>query len=133
MSTSLRIILALLLLGHGVAHLPGFLVAWRLREFPTLPYVTTALGGTLDVGTLGTRVIGGLWLVVGLTIVAAGLTLLVRTGRAPGFLWPALAASAILCVLGWPAARLGLVANLLIAALLFGTATMGGPSTDGPP
>jgi hypothetical protein len=82
---------------------------------------------------VGTRVIGGLWLVVGLAIVAAGLTLFLRTGRAPAFLWPALATSAILCVLGWPAARLGLVANLLIAALLFGTATMGGSASAGPP
>lgn len=32
----MRFALALLFLAHGVAHLPGFLVAWRLRVLPEL-------------------------------------------------------------------------------------------------
>jgi hypothetical protein len=34
----MRIVLAALLLAHGVAHLPGFLVSWQLRSFPEMPY-----------------------------------------------------------------------------------------------
>ena len=33
----MRLILSFLLLAHGVAHLPGFLVAWNLASFPDLP------------------------------------------------------------------------------------------------
>jgi hypothetical protein len=48
----MRIVLALLLLAHGVAHLPGFLVSWQLRSFPEMPYRTAFLGGSVDVGEL---------------------------------------------------------------------------------
>ena len=69
MSTMLRWALALLLVGHGLAHLPGFLVAWRLRELPMLPYTTTILGGHFDVGALGARLLGLGWLLAGLLCV----------------------------------------------------------------
>jgi hypothetical protein len=34
---TVRTVLAALLVVHGVAHVPGFLVSWQLRSFPELP------------------------------------------------------------------------------------------------
>lgn len=58
--------------GHGVAHLHGFLVSWRLRSFHELPYRTAIFGNTADVGSLGMRVIGVGWLLGGVALVALG-------------------------------------------------------------
>ena len=51
----MRYLLAVLLLVHGVAHLPGFLVAFRLASFPELPYRTTFFGTLEDVDALTDR------------------------------------------------------------------------------
>lgn len=58
----MRMALALFLLVHGTAHLPGFTLAWRLTSNPDMPYTTTLLGGLVDVGEAGIRVVGVLWL-----------------------------------------------------------------------
>jgi hypothetical protein len=74
-SDLLRIWLAILLLVHGVAHLPAFLVPWRLAVLPDLPYRTTLLRGTLNVGPSGIRLVGVLWLIGALGFGAAALLL----------------------------------------------------------
>jgi hypothetical protein len=45
--------LAFLLLAHGVAHVPGFLVNWQIASFPDLNYRTTIFGTSVDVGPEG--------------------------------------------------------------------------------
>ena len=118
MSWVARLVLPMLLVGHGVAHLPGFLVAWQLREFPGLPYTTTVARGAIEIGPAGTRVLGVLWLGTGLACLVAAGGILAPVPWSSQLTWAVLAVSTLLCVLGWPAARLGLVANSLIAALL---------------
>ena len=114
----MRIILAVLLLAHGIAHLPGFLVSWRLRSFPEMPYRTTVLGGAVDIGDGGAKAIGVAWLVLSvLFVVAAAATLMRATWWQP-FVYTALGLSTALCVLGWPDARLGLVANAVVLILV---------------
>lgn len=121
----MRILLALLLLGHGVAHLPGFLVAWRLRAFPELPYHTTVLGGALDVGGGGMRVLGGVWLLLSVLLVLSAVGVVLRWGGTLTAIPWILAASLALCVLGWPEARLGILANLVLLGLVLVSARMG--------
>ncbi len=65
----MRYALALLLLGHGIAHLPGFLVGWQLASFPELPFRTTVLAHTVDVGVVGARLVGAGWMIVSLMFV----------------------------------------------------------------
>jgi len=48
----MRIALSILLLLHGIAHLPGFLVSWRLMKAETVSYGTTIVGGALDAALL---------------------------------------------------------------------------------
>lgn len=115
----MRLVLTLLLIAHGVAHLPGFLVAWGLASFPELPYRTTVFG-TVDVGTLGARTLGVGWLVMGLLFVALGAAVALRIELPMALLPLALGVSAALCVAAWPDARFGFAANTVIAAALVG-------------
>jgi CHASE2 domain-containing sensor protein len=101
-----------------MAHLPGFAVAWRLTTSNEMPYKTTLLGGRVDVGDAGMRVMGLLWLAGALGFVIAA----VMTWRAtPG--WPTLTllvtlVSLVLSVLAWPDSRIGVAVNVAIVALL---------------
>ncbi len=113
-----RKILAAALVGHGLVHWLGFAVPWKLVSLPEMPYATTLLAGTLEVGALGVRGVGLLWLLAGLSFMAAGLGALAGKGWWVGLtLWTALL-SLLLCVLGWPAARFGLLIDLAILTML---------------
>jgi hypothetical protein len=113
----MRLILSLLLLAHGVAHLPGFLVTWGLASFPDLPYRTTVFG-TLDVGGAGVRVVGLGWLVSAVVFIALAAVVALRVDVPLVVLPAALGFSALLCVAGWPEARYGFITNAAIAAIL---------------
>lgn len=58
----MRIALAVRMALHGVAHAPGFVGSWRLAALEGMPYHTTLLGGAIDVGDAGMRVVGLAWL-----------------------------------------------------------------------
>lgn len=119
LSTVLRVGFALLLAAHGVAHLPGFVSAWRLAPIAELPYHTDVLAGHLHVGDGGMRAIGALWLLAALAFLAASLgTLLRQAWWEPVALVTALA-SLLLCALEWPAARFGVPVNVAVLAVLF--------------
>jgi hypothetical protein len=114
----MRIVLAILMAGHGIAHLPGFLVSWQLRSFPDMAYRTTIFGASLDVGEVGTRLIGAVWLAAGVSfIVLAGATLTRAAWWRP-IAYVLIVLSTVLCLVGWPDARLGLVANAVILLLI---------------
>jgi hypothetical protein len=113
----MRLILSFLLLAHGVAHLPGFLVAWNLASFPDLPYRTTVFG-TVDVGIPGARLFGVGWLLSAVVFIALAATVALRSDVPLVVLPLALGFSAVLCVAAWPEARFGFVANSLIAAMI---------------
>ena len=115
-----RMALAGLMAAHGFAHLVGFLVPWKFLEAQEMPYSTTLLAGRLDVGDAGIRVVGLMWLgLAGAFFMAAGVTWLDRAS------WPEVAMSAsaislVLCILGLPAARIGVPVNLVLLAALLG-------------
>jgi hypothetical protein len=114
-----RYVFAALLLVHGFAHLVGFVVPWKLGKLEEMPYKTTLLGGRWDVGDAGIRGMGVLWLLVGLTLFVLGGTLALTGLLVEEQLMAFCFASSILCILGWPDSRLGLVANGVIVALYF--------------
>jgi hypothetical protein len=83
-----------------------------------MPYRTAILGGSVDVGDRGIKGIGVVWLVLSvLFVVAAGVTLMRSTWWQP-FVYIAVGLSTALCVVGWPDAGLGLVANAVIVLIL---------------
>lgn len=115
----MRIVLSLLLFAHAIAHLPGFLVSWQLiASKPDLPYRTTILGGRIDVGTAGMRVIGVLWLLAGFTVALAAIYLFRNTDRAWATAWAAVGFSAVMTIVGWPDSRTGAVLNAVAIAFL---------------
>lgn len=117
----MRYVLALLLLGHGIAHLPGFLVGWQLASFPELPFRTTVVASQIDVGLVGARIVGTSWLIVSFMFVVLAVAVAFRPTGWPPALPAVLALSTLLCVLGWPEARIGLAMNAVLAAGLTAT------------
>ena len=116
--TVMRFALALILIVHGVAHLVGFVVPWRLAKLDEAPYKTTLLGGRLDVGDAGIRFNGVLWLLAGLGFVVSGAALMLVAPWWPHFTTIAAAGSLVLAVAGWPDSRIGVPIDLLILAYL---------------
>ena len=115
---------------HGTVHLLGFVIPWKIATLEDAPYKTTLLAGKLDVGDVGIRIVGALWLAVAIAFVASGIGVLTVQPW-----WRAVAVvgagvSLGLCVLSWPDAPFGVVLNLVILALLLSgtelTASPGG-------
>jgi hypothetical protein len=115
---AVRYAVALVLAAHGIAHLPGFAVAWRLMSSPELPYSTLLLMGRLDVGDAGMRVVGILWLALALTFIALGVTLWMRPSLPAMTALAVTAMSLALSLLQWPAARIGVAVNVLLLVVL---------------
>jgi hypothetical protein len=111
-------LLALLMAAHGFAHLVGFVVAWQIRSFPETPFRTTILNGSVDVGFWGARVVGLFWLLAAVVFVFAASGVVLRQTWWPVVTTVIITASLMLCVVGWPEARIGVYVNLVIAALL---------------
>jgi hypothetical protein len=114
----MKIAFSVLLLIHAFAHLVGFVVPWGLVQLEDMPYRTTLLAGRLDVGHGGIRAMGILWLLSAIAFVGSAATLLVETEWWSQLLFWAVVFSFVLCLLGWPDSRFGLVINLLVLVLL---------------
>ena len=115
----MQYVVAFLLVLHGIAHLVGFLVSWRLANLEEMPYATKLLAGRWDVGDYGIRVVGVLWLLAALCFVASGIAAgMAYPGWLP-FVMITTVYSLVLCLLGWPEAKIGIYVNLAILCLGF--------------
>jgi hypothetical protein len=114
----MRYMLAFFLLAHGVAHLVGFVSSWKLATLAELPYKTTVLSGRVDVGDAGIRVMGVLWLLAALAFLVAAIAVATDAGWAVRFTLAGVIASLMLCLVGWPDARVGVAVNVGLVMLL---------------
>jgi hypothetical protein len=103
---------------HGLAHLVGFLGAFRLSA--KAPYPSSVLAGTLPVGEGAARALGTLWLLGALAFVAAAVGVAARSPWWPTLTVAASSFSLLLCIVAWPEARIGVFANVAILMLLVG-------------
>ena len=114
----LRRLFAVLLVIHGLIHLIGFVVPWRLAELEGFPYTTTAFWDRLELGTTGAQLLGVAWLAIALAFVVAGL----GTWTSRSWAMPLTAGAALLslpvCLLGSPAAILGVVVDVAILSVV---------------
>ena len=114
----MRFVLAFLLVAHGIAHLVGFVSSWKVATLAEVPYKTTVFSGHLDVGDAGIRVMGLLWLLAALAFLITAVGVATETGWAVRFTLVAVIASLLLCVAGWPDARIGVAVNVGLLLLL---------------
>lgn len=114
----MRFALAALVAAHGIAHMVGFVASWRLAVLPELPYKTTIFGGRIDVDDAGIRVIGLFWLAATVAFSVAAFAIAAQWPNAMRLTGFAIAGSTLLCLVGWPDARMGLWLNLVLALLV---------------
>jgi hypothetical protein len=102
---------------HGIIHLIGFVVPWKLATFEGFPYATTALNGQVELGADGARILGLAWLVCAVGFVACSYAVWRRSRWAVPLTIVVAAASLVVCVLGLPAAVAGIPIDLGILAV----------------
>ena len=110
-------VVAIILLVHGLCHLPGFVAPWRLSS--KFPYRTTALAGHLDIGRVGARVVGVLWLSL-----VIDFALVAWAAYAGAAWWPlgalmAASGSLLLCLVDWPETSIGAAIDVALIVVIF--------------
>ena len=107
---------AVLLALHGVIHLIGFVSPWRIATLEGFAYRTSVLNGALDVGDVGVRVIGLVWLGLTLGFLAAGYGVWRGKPWAVGLTGVLAIVSLIVCVVGLPETAAGVAIDVAILA-----------------
>jgi hypothetical protein len=120
----MRVLLALLLVVHGAAHLVGFVVPWRLMTSADFLQVSATLGELTADGPIGARIVGVVWLLLALTFFVLAAGLLLHVQGIEQWTLGAVAVSTLLCVLDWPDARFGIAANVAVLLLLVALAPL---------
>ncbi|MGE5926622.1 MAG: ABC transporter permease [Gemmatimonadota bacterium] len=110
----MRIALAVFLALHGFAHFVGFAGSFGLAE--SIPYKTTILGGTVDLGDMGIRAFGALWLLAGGAFLVASAAAMTNQEWWLKALLAAATFSLVLSLMALPEARIGVLLDVLILA-----------------
>ena len=114
----MHIIFGIFLIAHGIAHLVGFVTYWKIASFEEMPYKTTLLADRMDIGDVGIRIVGVLWLLTGLAFAVLGVGVIaLQPWWYPLVLYLVLF-SLVMCILGWPDARFGVLINVILLVLL---------------
>jgi hypothetical protein len=121
----MQYVIAIILLIHGIAHLVGFVVPWRIAKLEEAPYKTTLMGGRLDVGDAGIRIVGVVWLLIALAFFVSGTALLFLSGWWWSYTLVVAAISLVLCVLGLPDSKFGIPINVVILGYLLAGKSLG--------
>jgi hypothetical protein len=117
----MRIVLAIAMALHGVAHLVGFAESWQLAATSPAPFKTTVLGGRVDLGLVGIRAGGVLWLLAAVMFCVVAVATVVNTDWWASTALATAVASIVLSAIWWPEARVGIAVNaVLITVLLAG-------------
>lgn len=106
------------LIAHGIAHLLGFMVPWRIINSKEMPYRTTLLSGKADVGNAGIRIFGLLWLTVAIAFITIGAGAILKTAWWLNLLPGITMFSLLLSILSWPESKIGVLINIIILTAL---------------
>ncbi len=112
-----RYALAAAIAAHGVIHLIGFVVPWQLAAIAGFPYRTTVLDATADLGTVGARVVGIVWLACAIGFIAAAVGIARRSSWALPLTATLAAVSLAICIIGGPETAAGIVVNAAILSV----------------
>lgn len=123
-----RALAAIGLAAHGLIHLIGFVVPWRLAELEGFAYRETVLGGAIVVGEMGVRLLGIAWFLIAVGFIVAAVGVWRASSWALGLTGGVAVASLVVCVLGLPESPAGVVIDLAIMAAVGWIALRGGES-----
>jgi len=123
-----RILVAVVLAGHGLIHLMGVVSLWRLATIEQVPYGTTILSGAIDIGDGGVRIVGLVWALAAALFVVSAWTVWRGSRSALGIVTVSAVVSLIVCIVGLPGSEVGVLVNVVILAAVV-VRTRIGPST----
>ncbi|MFT3928561.1 MAG: hypothetical protein QM778_38890 [Myxococcales bacterium] len=109
-------LIPVLLLLHGVAHLVGFVGAFRW--VPQIVQQSSVLSGRVSIGEGTSKIFGVLWLLCAVAFVVAAGGAAVRSGWWQALTFYTAPLSLLLSLTFWPEARLGVPINLLIIGMM---------------
>jgi hypothetical protein len=103
---------------HGLVHLVGFTVPWRLGGPRSLEYSTQILNHSVEVGDTAVKLIGLVWLAAAIAFVAVAVLLWRGHPLARRAAMALLLVSLVLCVAAFPGAIVGLAIDVVSLGLL---------------
>ncbi len=103
---------------HGAVHAIGFTVAWQMGGPRGVEYSTALLNGNVEIGDMGTRVFGLIWLATAAALLVTAALLWRRSPLGRSLALTLLLVSLGLCVLGLPESVMGLVIDVALLGLL---------------
>jgi hypothetical protein len=115
----LRVLTSIFFILHGLVHLLWLGSYWKLMEVDGIPYTTRVLAGRINVGDTGIRIVGILWAIATLAWVIAGLGLVFTASWWQAMTIGAALFSSVMCVLGLPVAKFGLLINIATLTVVF--------------
>jgi hypothetical protein len=113
-----NVAVAIILLVHGIAHLPGCVGRWRPKE--NFPYQTTILGGRIEVGRVGGLVVGGLWLLLAIYFALVAWAAFTGASWWPSGVVQVAFGSLLLCLVDWPEAKIGVAVDVALILIVVG-------------
>lgn len=114
-----KIIIAVVLILHGLIHLMGTAAYLKLADVQGLAYKTTVLGGRWDLGELGIGIFGVLWAVAAIGFVVVPIAWLMNKNWWRSALVVVTLLSLVLTALNWETAKTGVAVNLVNLAILW--------------
>ena len=103
---------------HGVVHVIGFAVPWKLGGPRSVAYSTSLFNRSLEVGDAGVKLVGLIWLATALAFLAVAVLLWRRHAWAVRLTIGLLLVSLVLCVAGLPGSIMGLAIDVALLAIL---------------
>jgi hypothetical protein len=104
---------------HGIAHLVGFLISWKLVDDKDSPYKTTIVGDKIDLGDTGIRIMGIFWLLTGLAFFLMTYGVITQAGWWKTWTYIVTFFSLIMSILALPDTKYGVMANILLLLFLW--------------
>lgn len=108
----MTMIVAIVLVLHGLVHLMGTVTHIKLGTVQGLTYQTTLLGGRWDLGESGIAVYGALWAAAAIGIVMATIAMLFGWDCWKPVLTGVTIFSLVLTAVDWKAASAGAILNI---------------------
>ena len=111
-------IFAVVLFGHGVAHLVGFAGPWRLMDVEGITFHRALFDGRLAVDDRTLRALGLVWLALAAGFAATALGAALHASWWSGAASALAVASLLTCLAAWPAARIGAAVDVALLGAL---------------